>query len=52
MNVIDLSVFDCDIRVECGDRQAVALLNGNYYLYDPHGTRAGTVSSLPDNGRQ
>ena len=30
MSVIDLSVFDCDIRVECGDRQAESLLNSNY----------------------
>ena len=30
MNIIDLSVFDCDIRVECVDRQAESLLNGNY----------------------
>jgi hypothetical protein len=30
MSVIDLSVFDCDIRVECVDRQVVSLLNSNY----------------------
>jgi hypothetical protein len=30
MNVIELSVFDCDIRVECMDRQAESLLNSNY----------------------
>jgi hypothetical protein len=30
MNVIELSVFDCDIRVECSDTQAESLLNGNY----------------------
>ena len=30
MNIIDLSVFDCDIRVECVDRQAESLLNSNY----------------------
>jgi hypothetical protein len=30
MNVIELSVFDCDIRVEWGDRQTESLLNGNY----------------------
>ena len=30
MNVIDLSVFDCDIRIECVDRQAESLLNSNY----------------------
>jgi hypothetical protein len=30
MHVIDLSVFDCDIRVECSDRRAESLLNGNY----------------------
>ena len=30
MDVIELSVFDCDIRVECMDRQAESLLNSNY----------------------
>jgi hypothetical protein len=30
MNVVELSVFDCDIRVECLDRQAESLLNSNY----------------------
>jgi hypothetical protein len=30
MNVIELSVLDCDIRVECVDRQAESLLNSNY----------------------
>src|SRR4030095_15972274 len=30
MDVIELSVFDCDIRVECLDRQAASLLNSNY----------------------
>src|SRR5512146_3047293 len=30
MNIIDLSVFDCDIRVECLDREAESLLNSNY----------------------
>jgi hypothetical protein len=30
MNVIELSVFDCDIRVQCSDTQAESLLNGNY----------------------
>ena len=30
MNIIDLSVFDCAIRVEYWDRRAGALLNGNY----------------------
>src|SRR4030095_15950932 len=30
MDVIELSVFDCDIRVECLDRQATSLLNSNY----------------------
>jgi hypothetical protein len=30
MNIIELSVFDCDIRVECVDRQAESLLNSNY----------------------
>jgi hypothetical protein len=30
MDVIELSVFDCDIRVECLDRQAESLLNSNY----------------------
>ncbi len=30
MNLIELSVFDCDIRVECADRQAESLLNSNY----------------------
>src|SRR5882724_660601 len=30
MNVIELSVFDCDIRVECMDIQAESLLNSNY----------------------
>lgn len=30
MNIIDLSVFDCAIRVECWDRQAGALLTSNY----------------------
>ena len=30
MNIIELSVFDCDIRVECLDRQAESLLNSNY----------------------
>ena len=26
MNIIELSVFDCDIRVECMDGQAESLL--------------------------
>jgi hypothetical protein len=30
MNVIELSVFDCGIRVECSDPQAESLLNRNY----------------------
>ena len=30
MDVIDLSVFDCNIRVECLDRQAESLLTSNY----------------------
>jgi len=30
MNIIELSVFACDIRVECLDRQAESLLNSNY----------------------
>jgi hypothetical protein len=30
MGVIELSVFDCDIRVECMDGQAESLLYGNY----------------------
>jgi hypothetical protein len=30
MGVIELSVFDCDIRVECMNRQAESLLNSNY----------------------
>jgi hypothetical protein len=30
MNIIELSVFDCDIRVTCTDRQAESLLNSNY----------------------
>jgi len=34
MNVIELSVFDCDIRVECSDPQAESLLNGNYGWFE------------------
>jgi hypothetical protein len=30
MNIIELSVFDCGIRVECSDPQAQSLLNSNY----------------------
>jgi hypothetical protein len=30
MNIIELSVLDCDVRVECLDRQAESLLNSNY----------------------
>ncbi len=30
MDVIELLVFDCDIRVECMDKQAESLLNSNY----------------------
>jgi hypothetical protein len=30
MNIIEMSVFDCDIRVECADRQAESLLDSNY----------------------
>jgi hypothetical protein len=30
MNVIELSVFDCDIRVECADSQTASLLSSNY----------------------
>ncbi len=30
MKVIELSVVDCDIRVDCADRQAESLLNSNY----------------------
>jgi hypothetical protein len=30
MSVIDLSVFGCDIRIDCMDRQAESLLNSNY----------------------
>lgn len=30
MNTIELSVFGCDIQVECADRQAESLLNSNY----------------------
>ena len=30
MDVIELSVFDCGIRVECLDKQSASLLNSNY----------------------
>jgi hypothetical protein len=30
MNVIELSVFDCEIRIECADARAESLLTGNY----------------------
>jgi hypothetical protein len=30
MNIIELAVFDCDIRIECSDTKAESLLNGNY----------------------
>ncbi|MET0502115.1 MAG: hypothetical protein ABW172_11400 [Candidatus Binatia bacterium] len=30
MAVVELSVFDCNIRVECMDNQAESLLNSNY----------------------
>ena len=30
MAVVELSVFDCNIRVECLDKQAESLLNSNY----------------------
>jgi hypothetical protein len=30
MDVVELSVLDCDIRVECMDRRAESLLNSNY----------------------
>jgi hypothetical protein len=30
MKIIELSVVDCDIRIDCTDRQAESLLNSNY----------------------